>query len=411
MEALAAVGPTRAKACHGESRPDRTGCLVSLLGQESSNRIRIHAEAQFFLKQADRIVPRPKDRGFSLALGDLRRRCGHNWPHDAAVQGRPRGVDKIMESRWDALFPGQGAQFVGMGKWLYEGWSVCRECFAEADDALDYRLSSLIFDGPADRLEATEWQQPAILTVSVASWRAVKHERPDFRPLAGLGLSLGEYSAYVASGALQFADAVRLTRVRGQAMQQAVPPGLGGMMAIVGLGREEVEALCQQAGGPGAVEPANYNAPGQIVASGLRTGLDRLAPLVQAAGGKAVQLAVSAPFHCSLLAPASHRLSEALAAIRLDAGAFPVIANVDAEPCSQPEDIIPRLIAQVSHPVHFEQGIRAALAAGGEGFIEFAPGHGLAGLVKKVDRRVPVMSVENPAGLAKALELLVGAKL
>ena len=316
-----------------------------------------------------------------------------------------------MEATWGALFPGQGAQFVGMGKWLYEGWSVCRECFAEADDALDFRLSSIIFDGPADRLEATEWQQPAILTVSVASWRAVAQERPHFRPLAGLGLSLGEYSAYVASGALQFADAVRLTRIRGQAMQQAVQPGLGGMLAIVGLKREEVEALCRQAGGPGVVEPANYNAPGQIVASGLRTGLDRLAPLVQAAGGKAVPLAVSAPFHCSLLAPASHRLAEALAAIRLDAGIFPVIANVDAEPCRQPEDIVPRLVAQVSHPVHFEDGVRAALTAGVEGFIEFAPGHSLAGLVKKIERKVPVASVENAEGLAKALELLVAAKL
>jgi [acyl-carrier-protein] S-malonyltransferase len=310
-----------------------------------------------------------------------------------------------------ALFPGQGSQYVGMGKWLWDGYPVARRAFEEADDALDFPLSRLIFEGPGEQLEATEWQQPAILTVSVAAWRVVEELSGPWTPTVGLGLSLGEYSAYVASGVMGFADAVRLTRIRGRAMQTAVPSGRGGMLAIIGLSSEMVEALCVEAGGPGVVEPANYNAPGQTVASGLNEGLDRLAALVAARGGKGIRLSVTAPFHSSLLASAGDVLAEALNTMTLERGRFGVLANVDVVLCREPEAVIPRLISQVSHPVRFEAGLRAALVMGATAFLELGPGHSLANLVKKIDRTVAVVSVENSEGMLKALELLEAAKL
>ncbi len=309
------------------------------------------------------------------------------------------------------LFPGQGSQYVGMGRDLYDQYKVARDSFEEADNALDFPLSTLIFDGPAAQLEETEWQQPAILTVSIAAWRVFCERLPMFSPSLALGLSLGEYSAYVASGVLEFHDAVRLTRLRGHAMQNAVPASVGGMMAVMGLATEKVEELCMLAGGPGIVEPANFNAPGQVVASGLNQGLETLAQLVALAQGKTIRLSVSAPFHSSLLAPAGAVLAEALAQTELKPAKFAVVANVDAAICLLPEDVVPRLVEQVSHPVRFEAGVRAALAMGVERFFEFGPGHSLAALVKKIDRKIPVSSIENVQGMLKALELLEAAKL
>ncbi|MCY0898618.1 MAG: ACP S-malonyltransferase [Firmicutes bacterium] len=309
-------------------------------------------------------------------------------------------------THWAVMFPGQGSQYVGMGKALYRDYSVAKLAFEEANEALDIDLSSLIFEGPDSALEDTEIQQPAILVVSVAAWRALKDERPEFLPDAALGLSLGEYSAYVASGVLPYVDAVRITRLRGRAMQSAVPKGEGGMMAVLGLASDVVEDICREASRVGTVDPANFNAPGQVVVSGLEGGLARVGELVRAQGGKAVRLAVSAPFHSRLLAPAGAVLEDALNEIRWGAARFPVIANVDAEPCREAEEIVPRLVAQVSRPVRFEDSIRRLAREGVTHFLELGPGKSLTSLVKKIDRSLQPLAVQDSEGLRKALELV-----
>ena len=309
-------------------------------------------------------------------------------------------------SQWAVMFPGQGSQSVGMGQLFFEQEETARRTFEEADDALGYALTQRIFAGPSEALKDTEVQQPAILTVSVAIWRVLKRWLPHFEPQVGLGLSLGEYSAYVAAGALEFPDAVRLTRIRGRAMQMAVPQGAGGMVAVLGLDGEQVESICREASQWGAVDPANFNAPGQIVISGLVEGLEVAETLIRQAGGKAMRLSVSAPFHSRLLQGAGKVLGEALGAVAFSSARFPVIANVDAELCQAPDAIIPRLVAQVSRPVRFEAGIRLALQGGATHFLELGPGRSLSNLVKKIDRGARVAAVENPEGLVKALELV-----
>lgn len=309
-------------------------------------------------------------------------------------------------TRWGLLFPGQGSQYIGMGKAFYEHFDVARDTFKEADEALGYSLSRVILRGTEDDLKDTEVQQPAILVVSIAIWRVVHRLKPDFSPALGLGLSLGEYSAYVVAGAMDFPDAVRVTRIRGRAMQEAVPKGIGGMLAILGMKADAVEDLCRQASQVGLVEPANYNAPGQTVVSGFLTGIDRAEELARQAGARTVRLSVSAPFHSSLLQPAGAVVSKALNDIDIRPARFPVIANVDTELCIQPKEIIPRLIAQVSNPVLFEQSVLKAIEQKIDYFLELGPGRSLTSLVKKIDRRQPVLNVEDTDGLSKALELL-----
>lgn len=308
--------------------------------------------------------------------------------------------------QWGILFPGQGAQYVGMGRKFYESFESSRSTFETADRALGFSISEIVFSGPEERLRDTEIQQPAILAVSMAIWNALKESRPDFSPAVAMGLSLGEYSAYVAAGMMAFDDGVRVTRLRGQAMQDAVPRGLGGMVAILGLKTEVVEELCREVQPFGKVEPANYNAPGQTVVSGLVTGLRRIEDLAQERGARTVRLSVSAPFHSSFLVAAGTVLSKALSGVKLKRASFPVLANIDTEPCTTPEQAVPRLIQQVSHPVRFEQSVRRALADGVEGFIEIGPGKSLTSLVKKIERKVTVVNVDDPESLAKALELL-----
>jgi [acyl-carrier-protein] S-malonyltransferase len=306
------------------------------------------------------------------------------------------------------LFPGQGAQKVGMGKALAERFSVCRDVFREADEALGEPLSRLCFEGPEDQLLLTENTQPAILAASVAVWRALDAEGVHARFAAGH--SLGEYSAHVAAGTLSYADALRTVRRRGRYMQEAVPLGEGAMAAILGLDAAGVTSACADAEReqPGCVvTPANLNAPGQIVIAGHAAAVGRAGELAKARGAKRIiPLNVSAPFHCPLMKPAAERLAPELRALRANDPAIPVVANVDAEPKLRAAAAIEALIRQVSAPVRWEDVVRRLIAEGTRVFVELGPGSVLAGLVKKVDRGATVMSIEDVDGLSAALPQL-----
>lgn len=305
------------------------------------------------------------------------------------------------------VFPGQGAQKVGMGKSLAERFPICRDTFQEADAALGESLSGLCFDGPEERLLLTQNTQPAILAVSVAVLRLV--ESLGVRAAFAAGHSLGEYSAHVAAGTLFFADALRTVRRRGQYMQEAVPVGVGAMAAILGLDAAGVTQACREteAEMPGqVVSPANLNAPGQVVIAGHAAAVARAGERAKALGARrAIALAVSAPFHCALMKPAQERLAPELRALVVNDPRIPVVANVDAEPRREAHSAIEALIAQVSAPVRWEEVVRRLIAEGARTFVEIGPGTVLAGLIKKIDRSVTVMSVENEDGLA-ALDLL-----
>ena len=306
------------------------------------------------------------------------------------------------------LFPGQGAQKVGMGKALAERYPVAREAFREADEALGDALSALCFEGPEERLLLTEHTQPAILAASIAACRVVEAE--GIRASFAAGHSLGEYSAHVAAGTLSFADALRTVRRRGQYMQEAVPVGEGAMSAILGLDADGVAAACAEAAReePGrVVTPANINAPGQVVIAGHAGAVARAGELAKARGAKRViPLAVSAPFHCALMKPAEDRLAPELRAIAARDPRSPVVANVDAEPKRDRAAAIDALVRQVSSPVRWEDVVRRLMAEGVRGFVELGPGSVLAGLVKKIDRSVPVASIEDPDALEAALPQL-----
>lgn len=289
-----------------------------------------------------------------------------------------------------------------MGRALAEAFPVCRQAFDEADLALGEPLSRLCFEGPEERLLLTENAQPAILAVSVAACRLA--EEYDMRAAWAAGHSLGEYSAHVAAGTLSFADALRTVRRRGQYMQQAVPLGEGAMAAILGLELDAVAAACAEAvaGTAGRVAaPANINAPGQIVIAGHVDAVRRAGELAKAKGARRViPLAVSAPFHCALMRPAEERLAPELRAVAASDPRIPVVANVDAEPKRTAADAIEALIAQVSAPVRWEDVVRRLIAEGVTKFVELGPGTVLAGLIRKVDRTVGVVSLEDPDGVA-----------
>ena len=297
------------------------------------------------------------------------------------------------------VFPGQGAQKVGMGKSLADAFAICRDTFAEADGALGDSLSALCFEGPDDRLMLTENTQPAILAMSTAVARLVKSRGIDAAFAAGH--SLGEYSAHVAAGTLSFADALRIVRRRGQYMQEAVPVGEGAMAAILGLDAEAVRRACEQAAEGQIVTPANLNAPGQVVIAGHTAAVARAGERAKAAGAKRViALSVSAPFHCPLMQPAEERLAPELRAVHANAPGIPVVANVDAEPKRTAADAIEALVRQISSPVRWEDVVKRLVAEGVTTCIELGPGNVLAGLIKKIDRSVTVFSVEDPNGLA-----------
>jgi len=302
------------------------------------------------------------------------------------------------------VFPGQGAQKVGMGKSLAENVPVCRQVFAEADAALGEALSTLCFEGPAESLQLTENTQPAILAMSVAVLRLV--ESRGVRAAFAAGHSLGEYSAHVAAGTLSFADALRTVRHRGRYMQEAVPVGAGAMAAILGLDADQVSAACAETmtALPGrVVSAANLNAPGQVVIAGHADAVAKASDRAKELGAKrAIPLAVSAPFHCALMKPAEDRLVPELRALPTSDPKFPVIANVDAEPKRDARAAIDALIRQVSSPVRWEQVVRRLIAEGATTFVELGPGSVLAGLIKKIDRGVTVMSIEDEQGLDAA---------
>jgi [acyl-carrier-protein] S-malonyltransferase len=307
------------------------------------------------------------------------------------------------------VFPGQGSQYVGMGQALAQAFPEARAALDEADAALGGGLSRLMSDGPEEELRKTANTQPAILAVSVAAHRAlVKEAGGRFQlPSFYAGHSLGEYSALVAAGALSLQDAVRAVRARGSFMQEAVPAGEGAMAAILGLDPLLVAEACKeaQAQEPGrVVEPANYNSPEQTVIAGHADAVDRAIAACKARGAKrALPLPVSAPFHCSLMSPVQPRLAEVLAPIQLRQPSAPVIANVTAEPNTDPARIVQLLLSQVTSPVRWVETVQRMALSGVDTLVEIGPGKVLAGLVRRIDKSLRVYSVEDPAGLQAAL--------
>ncbi|MDQ6891884.1 MAG: ACP S-malonyltransferase [Acidobacteriota bacterium] len=291
------------------------------------------------------------------------------------------------------LFPGQGSQFVGMGRKLAGESPAARAVFEEADAVLGFPLSRLCFEGPEDELKLTVNTQPAILTHSIAALRDLESRFPERLEGAAVaaGHSLGEYSANVAAGALSFADAVRLVRQRGRFMQEAVPPGVGAMAAILGLAPEQVEEACEEAAVGEVVAPANFNSPEQTVIAGHTAAVDRACVLCTARGAKRAKiLPVSAPFHCRLMAPARERMRPLLDAAPMLDARIPVIVNVDARSVWRAGELRNSLLHQIDSPVRWVESVRRLASEGVDRAIEIGPGSVLAGLVKRIERSIPV---------------------
>src|SRR3984957_19879749 len=284
------------------------------------------------------------------------------------------------------LFPGQGSQSVGMGLDLAQTFPIARQTFDEAHEALGFDLADLCFNGPEEQLRLTEFTQPAIFTVSVAALRVLTESgvTPHYLP----GPSLGEYSANVAAGAIEFATAARTVHRRGQLMQQAVPPGQGAMAAILGMQPEAVAEVCRDASSAGApVEPANLNSPEQTVISGATAAVERAIALAKERGAKrAVLLQVSAPFHCSLMQPAQDGLAPILLEIPFSAANVPVVVNVDAAPVTEGAQLRDALIRQVTGAVRWTESMQLLIAEGVTTFVEVGPGKVLSGLLRQIDR-------------------------
>ena len=304
------------------------------------------------------------------------------------------------------LFPGQGAQSIGMGRELADKYPVARRTFEEADEALGYRLSELCFEGPEEKLKLTEITQPAILTASVAAWRVLEEKglKPDFVA----GHSLGEYSAHVAAGTLAFADAVRTVRNRGKYMQEAVPVGVGAMAAILGMTLDKVSEIANEIVNDAAqgevCQVANINSPEQIVISGHAGAVDRAIKLATERGAKkAVSLPVSAPFHCSLMQPAQDRLATDLSTLNFQNPSCPVICNVDAAVVASAEASRKALIRQVTGAVRWEPSMRLLIEKAASLFIEVGPGKVLWGLMRQIDRSKTCLTVGDEASLQKTL--------
>ena len=301
------------------------------------------------------------------------------------------------------VFPGQGSQYVGMGKALAEAFPEARAVFEAADDALTEKLSTLCFEGPEDALKLTANTQPAILTVSIAA-HAVFTKRFSTAPAFVAGHSLGEYSALVAAGAMSLADAVRAVRARGTFMQEAVPAGVGAMSAVLGLAPEKVAELCREAAQGEIVSCANFNEPSQTVIAGHAAAVERAGVLLKAAGAKRVlPLPVSAPFHCELMSPVVPRLDEVLSKITFKAPTVPVVTNVEATPNADPSKVKALLLRQVTGSVRWIECVQALEQAGVTKIVELGPGKVLSGLVKRIAKGIECVNVKDPASLEKAL--------
>jgi [acyl-carrier-protein] S-malonyltransferase len=303
------------------------------------------------------------------------------------------------------LFPGQGAQKVGMGKALAEAFPICRETFAEADAALGEPISRLCFEGPDDQLMLTENTQPAILCVSIAAYRLLASK--GIEPAFVAGHSLGEYSANVAAGTMTFGDALKIVRRRGRYMQEAVPVGTGAMAAILGLDSDTVARVCEEVAQGDVVSPANLNGGGQVAIAGSQAAVARAGERAKAAGAKRViPLSVSAPFHCALMRPAAERLAPELRALSVQDPRVPIVANVDAEPKRAGRAAIEALVEQVASPVRWEEVVRRLASEGVTTYVEVGPGTVLSGLVRKIHRDASIASFGAPNDLAAVEALL-----
>ncbi len=295
------------------------------------------------------------------------------------------------------IFPGQGAQHVGMGRQIAEKFPRARELYDRAGEILGYDLAKLCFEGPAAELDTTQISQPAIFVTSLAALEMLRTENPEVVADCSLtaGLSLGEYTALVFAGAVDFETGLRVVQQRGQAMQAASDATPSGMVSLLLLDRDKVEAVCQQARSAGLLQIANYLCPGNIVVSGSKAACEAAVTFAEQAGGKPVPLAVAGAFHTKIMQPADQRLAEALAQASLKTPRIPVYSNVDAQPHENPEEIREILVRQVISPVLWEDSVRNMLAAGADRFYEVGPGKVLRGLLKRIDRKVDCQSVND----------------
>ena len=309
--------------------------------------------------------------------------------------------------KYAIIFPGQGAQTVGMGKDICEISQAARDVYAQADEALGFSLSDIIFNGPEDKLTLTAYTQPAILTACIAVYRAIEEQGTALSPVFVAGHSLGEYTALVANGVLSLADGVRLVHKRGSFMQEAVPEGVGAMAAILGISADEVRSVCEEAAQGEVCEAANYNTPLQTVISGHAAAVKRAVEISANRGAKrSVMLKVSAPFHCSLMRPVADRLSEEMDKCAWGAPSCPLVANVTAAKADDVVTIRRGLYDQTYSPVRWVESVEAMATSGVEGFIEMGPGKVLSGMVKKIIRRAPTLSIEHAKDIGKLAEFI-----
>lgn len=307
------------------------------------------------------------------------------------------------------LFAGQGAQYIGMGKELYESHSVCRQVFEEASDCLGFDITKLILTGTKEELDLTENTQPAVVTMSLAAYQAVREK--GIVPDVVAGLSLGEYSALTAAGAFTLSQVVPLVRKRGRFMQEAVPAGIGKMCAVLNLSEDKIREACEEAKPFGIVEPANFNCPGQIVIGGEIKAVEEAARLAKEKGAmKTIDLPVSAPFHTSMLKPAADRLKAEFNQLLLGELITPVISNVNAEYVQSAGQVKELLYKQVMSSVLWEQTLRRMIADGVTEFIEIGPGKTLSGFVKKIDRGLNIFNVEDIASLENTVKAIQAGK-